>query len=91
MKINTKVLMVASASFMGVIGITASFLPHELLSMAGIEARGFEPLAVQITGALYLGFAMMNWMSKGITMVEFTRGLWHLEILCTLLWVRLPS
>lgn len=59
--------MMASALLMGILGITASFLPHELLKIANISISGFEPIAVQIMGALYLGFAMMNWMSKGIT------------------------
>ena len=27
---------------------------------------GVAPLVVQIGGALYLGFAMMNWMAKGV-------------------------
>jgi hypothetical protein len=67
MKVNTKILMMVSALFMGILGLTASFLPHELLKSANISVSGFEPIVVQIMGALYLGFAMMNWMSKGIT------------------------
>jgi hypothetical protein len=66
MRPNTKILMIVSALVMGAVGLAASFLPHEILSYAGMPATEFSPVAVQLMGALYLGFAMMNWMSKGI-------------------------
>jgi hypothetical protein len=68
MKVNTKLLMMASALLMGALGIIASFMPQEILNAAGFASSGFESIVIQIMGALYLGFAMMNWMSKGITM-----------------------
>ena len=66
MKLNTKILMVTSALFMGAFGVIASFLPDELLTSVGITPIGMEPLAVQLMGAVYLGFTFINWMSKGL-------------------------
>lgn len=61
---NTKILMASSALVMFLFGVLASFLPHEILNYIGASAAGLEPLIVQILGALYLAFAMMNWMAK---------------------------
>jgi hypothetical protein len=66
MRPNTKILMIVSALVMGVMGVAASFLPNEILAYTGMPATEFSPIAVQLMGALYLGFAIMNWMSKGI-------------------------
>jgi hypothetical protein len=62
---NTRALMAASALFMGGLGVAASFLPQEILASIGAPARGALPLLVQLGGALYVGFAMVNWMAKG--------------------------
>lgn len=51
---------------MGVCGVLLQFIPHEILSYFGADSSGINPLFVQITGALYLGFAMMNWMAKTV-------------------------
>jgi len=61
---NTKILMGASALFMAILGIVASFLPQEILAYAGSRPEGLGVLVVQITGALYLGFASLNWMAR---------------------------
>ncbi len=62
---NTRLLMRASAIFLGVLGATATFLPQEILARAGAPPVGFSVELVQIAGALYLGFAMLNWMAQG--------------------------
>src|SRR5687768_11458034 len=62
---NTKLLMRASAVFLGVAGALATFLPQEILVRAGTAPLGFSVVLVQIAGALYLGFAMLNWMARG--------------------------
>lgn len=62
---NTRLLMRASAVFLGVLGAAATFLPQEILVRAGTSPAGFSVVLVQITGALYLGFAMLNWMAQG--------------------------
>ena len=65
---NTKFLMMCSAVVMAFPGFTASFLPMELLTMLGMTANELPILFMQITGALYLGFAIMNWMAKTVLM-----------------------
>ena len=62
---NTRLLMRASAIFLGVLGAAATFLPQEILARAGAPSVGFSVEIVQIAGALYLGFAMLNWMAQG--------------------------
>ena len=61
---NTKVIMIASALFNAVIGLTCSFMPQEILSYVGINEINFLTLIIQLLGALYLGFAILNWMAK---------------------------
>jgi hypothetical protein len=59
--------MAASAAFLGVIGLLATFLPAEILAAAGVEPFadvGFARLLVQLLGAAALGSAMLNWMGR---------------------------
>jgi hypothetical protein len=57
-------VMAVSSFFMGALGIAASFFPHELLRMAGVSPAAELPLVVQLMGALYVAFALVNWMAK---------------------------
>jgi len=61
-----RILMAASAVFLGVLGLLATFLPQEILARAGTTAARDAVLLVQALGGLYLGFAMLNWMARGI-------------------------
>ena len=61
---NTKLLMASSSLVMGVLGISFSFLPQELLSYVKVSSNGIAPLFLQVAGALYIAFAMINWMTK---------------------------
>ncbi|MEP7163617.1 MAG: hypothetical protein ABI741_02930 [Ferruginibacter sp.] len=61
---NTKLLMISSAVILGGLGLAATFFPQEILNNAGIDPAGYASLFVQVTGALYIGFAIMNWMAK---------------------------
>ena len=63
---NTKLLMTASAFIMGVLAIIATFLPNEILQALGQTSTATLILMMQITGALYFGFAIMNWMAKTV-------------------------
>lgn len=65
MNLRTRVLMSASAAFMAVLGIGITFLPHEVLDHVGVVANQAIVLLMQMLGALYLGFAALNWMSRG--------------------------
>jgi hypothetical protein len=62
---NTRLLMRASAVFLGVLGASMTFLPREILAHAGTSPVESIVLLVQIAGASYLGFAMLNWMAQG--------------------------
>jgi hypothetical protein len=57
----TRLLMAAASLFMLLLGAAATFAPQELLAWLAIPG---SPLHVQVTGALYLGFAMLDWMAK---------------------------
>jgi hypothetical protein len=61
---KTRLLLTASALVMAVLGLAAIFLPREILEKLHQTSVGPLPLLVQILGALYLGFAMQNWMAK---------------------------
>jgi len=63
---NTKLLMTISAIFMGLIGIGLSFIPDEILEITGYLPSNEIKLGLQLAGALYLGFAMTNWMAKAV-------------------------
>jgi hypothetical protein len=54
-----------SAAFFAVLGVGFTFLPQEILAHVGAQSDGTVVLLMQILGALYLGFAMLNWMSRG--------------------------
>jgi hypothetical protein len=63
---HTRVLMIASAALMAVIGLAASFMPQEVLGLHGTVPDNATVLFVQMAGAVYLGFAMLNWTARGI-------------------------
>jgi len=60
--VNTKLLMTISALVMGMAGITLSFLPQEVSSSLGMPEA--SAIILQVLGALYFGFAMINWTAK---------------------------
>ena len=57
--------MTSSALFLGIIGILFSFLPEEIMNFLKIEPNDITILFFQLLSALYLGFGILNWMSKG--------------------------
>ncbi len=46
------------------LGLATTFAPQELLHYTGNPAQTVPVLAIQTAGALYLGFAILNWMAK---------------------------
>ena len=56
----------SAALFMGVCGVLMQFFPVEVLTYLGSPSNGVVPLLIQLAGALYLGFAVMNWMAKAV-------------------------
>ena len=62
---NTKIIMISSTLFLGMSGAILTFLPNEIISSIGIRPSHITTLFLQLMGAMYLGFAMLNWMAKG--------------------------
>jgi hypothetical protein len=56
--------MTLSALLMAMLGLAASFLPQELLAHYGFGPDRHAALLIQVFGAAYLGFAMLNWMAR---------------------------
>jgi hypothetical protein len=56
--------MVLSAAFMAALGVGVTFLPQELLIHIGGRPEEALVLLIQMLGALYLGFAILNWMAR---------------------------
>jgi len=61
---NTKYLLVSSSVFLGFLGLLALFVPEELLKMLSLPIINSLPVLIQLLGALYLSFALMNWTAK---------------------------
>lgn len=57
--------MTLSAATPAALGISASFLPQEILNRAAMPADRFTVALIQLAGALYIAFAMLNWSAKG--------------------------
>jgi uncharacterized membrane protein len=61
---NTKILMTTNALTLLTVGLILTFLPDEILKYCDLENTGLLRILLQIIGALYFGFGMLNWMSK---------------------------
>jgi len=59
---NTKLLMTTSAVVLGIVGLILTFAPNEISQL--FNQSDINAIVFQLLGALYLGFAMTNWMSK---------------------------
>jgi len=57
--------MGASAIALGMLGLSCLFAPDFVLGQFESAAAGTAMLIVQVTGSLYLGFAILNWMWRG--------------------------
>jgi len=62
--LNTKILMTSSALILGLAGVFALFAPDALVYTQGSAATGTTSVLVQLMGALYFSFALMNWTAK---------------------------
>jgi Na+-driven multidrug efflux pump len=63
--INTKWVMISSAVVMGITGIILSFVPQEVITFFDSQATSkLDTIILQVAGALYFGFAMLNWTAK---------------------------
>ncbi|HKR65725.1 MAG TPA: hypothetical protein VJZ00_18485 [Thermoanaerobaculia bacterium] len=60
---STRLVLTASAIVLGLAGLAATFAPDEILN--ALHASGAAlPLLIQLLGALYVGFAMLNWTAQ---------------------------
>ena len=58
--------MILSAAFMAIIGLAFSFMPQEVLGLHGTKPDTATVMLLQMGGAVYLGFAVLNWTARGI-------------------------
>ena len=56
--------MTMSALIMIVAGIILSFLPAEVGSLMDLKGAPWDNVILQILGAMYFSFGMINWMAK---------------------------
>ena len=63
---HTRYLMMSSAIFMALLGLITSYFPDKVLTTHGTVPDNATLLLVQMMGALYLGFAILNWTARGI-------------------------
>lgn len=62
---RTRVTMTVSSLLMGLTGIALIFLPDEIGGyLCGAEIKSVS-IIIQILGALYFAFGMVNWTAKG--------------------------
>lgn len=61
---NTKYLMTTSALFLGIFGILLSFFPQEITVYLKSDSNSLSIVLLQIFGSFYLGFGILNWMTK---------------------------
>jgi hypothetical protein len=62
---STRLLMTLSAALNAALGVAASFMPQEILHYAGASVDPFSVSIIQLAGALYIGFALLNWSARG--------------------------
>jgi hypothetical protein len=61
---NTKILMTSSSFLLGLAGGVTLFAPDSILSMLSMTVTAQSLLSVQMMGAFYFSFALMNWAAK---------------------------
>lgn len=62
----TRLFMMLSAVFLAIAGLITSYFPDKVLETHGTVPDGPTLLLIQMMGALYLGFAILNWTARGV-------------------------
>ena len=57
-----------SAIFLALLGLATSYFPEKVLQTHGTVPDNAPLLLIQMMGALYLGFAILNWTARGVLM-----------------------
>lgn len=60
-----RLILTASAIVLAIAGAAALFAPDELARMLGAAPSPVLSTAIQLVGSGFLGFAALNWMSRG--------------------------
>ena len=58
--------MMLSAVFLALLGLLTSYWPDKVLETHGTVPDNATLLLVQMMGAVYLGFAILNWTARGV-------------------------
>lgn len=58
--------MTLSAIFLALLGLATSYFPGKVLATHGTVPDNATLLLVQMMGAVYLGFAILNWTARGV-------------------------
>ena len=74
---HSRVLMIASAVFLAVLGLATSYMPDKVLGIHGTVPDMPTMLLIQMAGALYLGFAILNWTARACLLAGYTPDPWH--------------
>ena len=61
----TRMVMWASAVLLALLGMTALFAPQEILAYAGRQPDAFSVTLMQLAGAAWLAFALLDWAARG--------------------------
>jgi hypothetical protein len=62
--VNTKLVMTVSSFVLGLAGLMLLFAPQEALAALRVPLATPLPILVQLAGALYVSFSVMNWTAK---------------------------
>lgn len=63
---NSRWLMISSAVFLAGAGLFTLFAPDRVLAMHDTPPDNATMLLIQMMGALYMGFAFLNWAARGV-------------------------
>ena len=61
---TSKIVLGSSAILLATSGLALTFFPDELADSINLPEDASVKLLVQTIGAMYFGFAMLNWMSR---------------------------
>ena len=61
---TSKIVLGSSAIILAASGLALTFFPDELADSINLPEGASVKLLIQTIGAMYFGFAMLNWMSR---------------------------
>lgn len=61
---TSKIVLGSSALLLAFSGLALTFFPDELAENLDLPENTSVTLLIQVVGAMYFGFAMLNWMSR---------------------------